>query len=208
MDDDLLSPHLSTPSTISSMGASLPRFSPRDAGRTIARSFSDRASGLSIGSVISPFSDEPDLRASFLPFKGEDHPIKPTAPLNEYPLLDFASIQGRVVQMAKDSSQHRHLQQLLDYLSPAEIHELYLEIRPFLYELITDSIGLLFFQQFLEVSPDRYKMDIVCFPSLLHPQIYTLSPSIVSASCTVHGTRSIQSLLSVSVLPVFYVVLH
>lgn len=73
----------------------------------------------------------------------------------------YESTKGHVVEMAKDISQGRQLQRILNQLSFSELDEVYKEIRSNLVELMIDPVGNYLFQKLLESSSDERLVDMV-----------------------------------------------
>ena len=170
--------------------ASFSTFSPMDRTQGVSDLFSCRSFG---NSSYSPYPDsfcstsmnvshlvDQDSRMVLAPFSSvpyrEDSPrtrssvprmISSESPRGEteasHVRKELSSVKGHILEMARDSSQCRVIQELLDRLNSKEIEEVYCEIRPSLFELIIDPFGNYLFQKFLEISSDERIYDMVGF---------------------------------------------
>lgn len=98
--------------------------------------------------------DEP--RITSLPDLVSKHHSDPSSPVT-----DLSGYKGHILEMAKDHTECRVIQELLDSLHPKEIEEIYCEIRPALFDLMTDPFGNYLFQKFLSISSDDRIFDMV-----------------------------------------------
>lgn len=105
--------------------------------------------------------------------------------------VSVEKITGSVYAMAKDQSACRILQALLDdgSLSNTRQEFFYLilsEVKEHVDELLSHEFGNYLFQKLFEVSSDDIRTDLLC----------AVQFSLISASCSVYGTRAVQRVIA------------
>ena len=97
---------------------------------------------------------------------------------------------GHVRRLSKDQVGCRLLQQSLDEDGPQAATAILREGLPFLAETMTDPFGNYLFQKILEKINPAERLQLIS----------TVSPRLVNAALNLHGTRSVQKVVELSVI--------
>jgi len=97
---------------------------------------------------------------------------------------------GHVRRLSKDQVGCRLLQQSLDEDGPQAATAILREGLPFLAETMTDPFGNYLFQKILEKVSSEERLELIT----------TVSPRLVNAALNLHGTRSVQKVVELSVM--------
>jgi len=102
----------------------------------------------------------------------------------------LSSLLGHVRRLSRDQVGCRLLQQSLDEDGPQAASSILREGLPFLAETMIDPFGNYLFQKILEKVTKEERLELV----------KTVSPRLVNAALNLHGTRSVQKVVEMSVI--------